>query len=339
MSLPKQIQKQVTAAQEIIDSYEKAVGTDETANTEDSVNQTTDDNENADSGTDSSAQATQQVSTQPAGEDENSPTYKQRWKTLEGQLRAAAARDQQWQQRVQHLEQLIATMQVAPPVQQPAKAAAVTDEDREAFGEDLVDLISRSTKATLEAENESLRRAVADLSQSVRTMQTTLPQVVQNQQVTADERFFSQLGASVPDWAQINNNPQFIEWLKEVDPMTNITRQTYIADAQSTHDVLRVANIFNTWKSLVGITQTQQQGKTQAKSAKAELERQVAPSRSLSTAPAANSSDKQVWSSSLVRQFYDDVRRGAYKGREAERISLERDIFAAQNEGRFNAAA
>jgi len=338
MSLPKQIQKQVTAAQKIIDQFEKDVPAGEEGLDPNAQSAETTDKQPADSGNESSAQTTQQASTQPAGEDENSPTYKQRWKTLEGQLRAAAARDQQWQGRVQQLEQLIATMQIAPTPKAEVPSA-ITAEDREAFGEDLVDLISRSAKATLEEENASLRNSVAELSNAVRSMQGTLPQVVQNQQLTADERFFSQLGTVVPDWNAINSSQPFIDWLLDVDPMTGITRQTYIAEAQRERDVSRVANIFNTWKSLIGSTQTQQQGKAAAKATKTELEKQVAPSRNLSTAPAADSGSKQVWSSSLVRKFYADVRNGLYRGRDAERASLERDIFAAQNEGRFDTVA
>lgn len=341
MSLPKQIQKQVTAAQNIIDEFEKNVQTAEEKVAAEAQSTQTTDNVQADSGKDSAAQVPQQASTQSADEDENSPTYKQRWKTMDGQLRAAAMREQQWQTRVQQLEQLIANMQAAPAATNtPSPAAAkVTAEDREAFGEDLVNLIDRSTKATLAEENASLRNTVADLSNAVREMQSTIPQVVQNQQVSADERFFTQVGSEIPDWKTINNNPVFIDWLLDVDPMTGITRQTYLAEAQRERNVMLVANIFNTWKAINGNTQTQQQGKAAAKATKTELEKQVAPSRNLATTANVSSGDKQIWTSSLVRKFYSDVRNGLYRTRDAERVSLERDIFAAQNEGRFDAAA
>ena len=336
MSLPEQIQKQVTAAQKIIDKFEKSV-LDADGNTIEAQPTTATDNPSADLGTDSSAQDSQQASRQPVVEDENSPTYKQRWQSLDGQLRAAAARENQSNARVQQLEQLLTTMQAAPVSANETAKQGITAEDREAYGDDLVNFIDRSTKATMEAENANLRKNVADLSAAMRSMQSTLPQVVQNQQVSADERFFSHLGTNIPDWENINSNQDFHKWLLDVDPMTGITRQTYLSEAQRERDVSRVANIFNTWKSLVGNNQTQQQGKTAIKATRNELERQVAPSRSLATAaPAPN--DKQIWTSGLIRKYYEDVRNGLYRGRDAERVSLERDIFAAQKEGRYSAA-
>ena len=337
MSLPKQIQKQVTAAKKIIDEFEKGVPNAE--NDADAQPTTTIDTVLADSDTASSEQDSQQASHQPVVEDENSPTYKQRWQTMDGQLRAAASRENQLSGRIQQLEQLLTTMQAQPAiVNEIAPAATVSAEDREAYGEDLVDFIGRSAKAVMEAENANLRKTVTELSDAMRSMQSTLPQVVQNQQLSADERFFSQLGNNVPDWETVNSSQDFHTWLLDIDPMTGITRQTYLSEAQRERDVSRVANIFNTWKSLVGNIQTQQQGKTTARATKNELERQVAPSRSLSTA-APVSGDKQIWTSSLINQYFTDVRKGLYRGRDAERISLERDILSAQKEGRYNAAA
>ena len=341
MSLPKQIQKQVTAAQKIIDQFEKDVQVAEGEILPDASAQSIENKDTnlADSGTEASAQTTQQASHQPVVEDENSPTYKQRWSSLEGQLRAASARDSQQQVRIQQLEQLITSMQAMPEQAQPAPALAVISaEDREAYGEDLVNLISRSAKATVDAESAVLRQRVTDLTNAMQSIQSALPQVVQDQQLTADERFFNHLGASVPDWNTINNNQSFHTWLLDVDPMTGIARQTYLSEAQRERNVSRVANIFNTWKSLDGNTQRQQQGKATQQSTRTELEKQVAPSRNLTTS-APNTDGKQIWTASLVRKFFADVRNGLYRSREPERANLERDIFAAQGEGRFDATA
>jgi hypothetical protein len=72
------------------------------------------------------------------------------------------------------------------------------------------------------------------------------------------------------------------------------------------------------------------------KSATSELERQVAPGRTKSgSAVATNKAN--VYSPDDIRNFFNDVRSGKYKGREAERDRIERDIFAAQRDGRITA--
>lgn len=67
------------------------------------------------------------------------------------------------------------------------------------------------------------------------------------------------------------------------------------------------------------------------------LERLAAPGRAR---PAGGSdapnvpADKPTFTRKQISVFYNDVRRGAYAGREAEKAAREREIFSAQNEGR-----
>ena len=65
-----------------------------------------------------------------------------------------------------------------------------------------------------------------------------------------------------------------------------------------------------------------------------ELEKQVAPGRSRGTNPSSNSSAK-TYTADDIKNFFNDVRSQKYKGRETERDRIERDIFAAQREGRI----
>ena len=52
-------------------------------------------------------------------------------------------------------------------------------------------------------------------------------------------------------------------------------------------------------------------------------------------AVSACNRDQVTYSPEDIRRFFDDVRTGKYKGREQERSRIERDIFAAQREGRI----
>jgi hypothetical protein len=68
------------------------------------------------------------------------------------------------------------------------------------------------------------------------------------------------------------------------------------------------------------------------------LERQVSPGKPRSGSTPTGSSAK-VYSPDDIKKFFEDVRKGKYKGREAERDRLERDIFAAQRDNRIVANA
>lgn len=263
-------------------------------------------------------------------------TVEQRYRTLQGMYNADTGRlraeNQQLNTRLTQLEQLLSTLS-SQPVTMTAAAAErlVTDKDVEEYG-DSIEVMRRVTKEEVSTAN----RRIAELEHMIRQMQTNvLPrveQVAQRQAATAEQTFWSDLTAAVPQWRDINADQKFHSWLLEVDPLTGLTRQTYLEDAQRSLDVRRIASIFSAWQGLSGHSVAQPTRAAQA----TELDRQVSPGRGRSSggAPAASDNGK-TYSSRDIAKFFDDVRKGAYKGREAERDRIERDIFAAQRENRI----
>jgi hypothetical protein len=125
----------------------------------------------------------------------------------------------------------------------------------------------------------------------------------------------------------------------QVDPLTGITRQVYLEDAQRALDARRVSQFFRTWLEANGqaaVAQTNGQRKPSA--AASELERQVAPGRSKNPG-APNSNKGKVYTPQDITNFFNDVKQGRYKGKEQERDRIERDIFAAQRENRIQTNA
>jgi hypothetical protein len=335
MSLPEQIQRQVTEAQEIIKQFEEGKPTNEApAVPTDAVSAAPDN---------ASAQQTQASAPPHGGEDENSPSYAQRWRSLQGSYNSAIQQNRQLIGRVQQLEQLLGTMQQAAPASAPAQglpASAgqhVTDRDREDFGQDMIDFADRVAADRI----APLMEHIGKLERALQQVQGVVPavqNVVARQQQSAEQQFFAELTRLIPAWEQINATQPFQAWLLNLDPMTGISRQTYLEDAQRRGDVQRVASIFNIWQQLSGNSQpapsvTEQP--SQPRTANDELARQVVPGRSLS-APAPSTSQPRTWSGPEITKFYSDVRRGVFKGKEAERNQIEADIFAAQREGRIS---
>jgi hypothetical protein len=124
--------------------------------------------------------------------------------------------------------------------------------------------------------------------------------------------------------------------LLDVDPFTGVTRQTILEDAQKNLDVRRISKFFTAWLEMNGQANAAQD--TQRKSPASELEKQVTPGRSRS-ASAPSGTNAKSYSPTDIQKFFEDVRKGKYKGKEAERDRLERDIFAAQKDGRIIANA
>lgn len=343
MAIPEQIRKQSEAVQDLYKELGAAVagegegtpnsdiGTQEAgANSE--VNQAADTNtgdENANTSTGSEHK--------PADGKDPQEDVVQKYRTLQGMYNAEVPRlhsqNREMQSRLQQMEQLLASMsaqQVSQATTPVSAQEVITAQDHEEYGES-IDVMRR---AALEVINPVMQR-VSQLERLLGQLQgSVVPQVqaiTNRQAMSAEQQFWTDLTAFVPDWRDINNNPDFQSWLLEYDPLTGISRQTILEDAQRNLEVNRVGNFFKSWLAITGQANVAQN--PQAGSA-SELERQVAPGRSRSTGTPAGNAPIQ-YTTKEVEKFYVDIRQGKFKGRDTERAKIERDIFAATRENRI----
>jgi len=329
MALPEQIRKQTEAISKFYeDNSADAAAAPEQQDPagEEVVTEPT-----ADSASDHAPEAARNEQTRPATTVDE--TAEQRYRTLQGMYNADTARlrgeKQELASRVDQLEKLLSSISSAPAQPVASTERLITDKDIEDYG-DSIDVMRRVTKE----ETLAAQRELAELKKLVRDMQLqVVPRVeavAHRQAVSADQAFWSDLTAVVPGWRDINQNREFHSWLLEVDPLTGVTRQSHLENAQKNHDVRRVAAFFSTWQGNSGHSIAQEP----RDAAKSQLEKQVAPGRGrTAAAPAANQA--QTYSPQDITKFFNDVRKGAYKDRETERDRIERDIFAAQREGRI----
>jgi hypothetical protein len=328
MALPEQVRRQSEAIAQLY----KDLNADEAAE----VQQTGDDEaveiEQADSG--ASEVAPQNPAEQRGDDPKGQQTAEQRYRTLQGMYNADTGRlrseNQQLQQRLAQLEQLMTTMSQTPAPPQVADQRFVTEQDIEEYG-DSVDLMRRVTRE----ETLAHQRELAELKDTIRKLQASVvprvEQVAQAQAHSTEQSFWSTLNAMVPDWRDVNADPGFHGWLLEVDPLSGLSRQTFLDNAQRSFDAQRVAQFFNAWKGSAG----NQVAQTQRSAPKSELEKQVVPGKGRTGAAPSSSGNNKTYTPQDIAKFYTDVRQGRFKGRDDERARLERDIFAAQREGRI----
>ena len=224
------------------------------------------------------------------------------------------------------INQLIAEkaeMEVRKTAEVPKAASLITDEDKEAFGPDLIDLIERATDSKV----ASLRDREAQLMSEIKELKGQLGNVTERQVVSEKDRFLSSLAQQVPDWETLNIDPGFLSWLQEVDPVYGIPKQVALSNAYEGGDVARVATIFNSYKGTLAPRAPK------AKTGQQELQCQVAPTRTRSGTPPTNSESDQYFTNQDIEQFYTDWRRGVYD--DAEAAIMEKQIHAAAAEGRI----
>lgn len=343
MAIPEQVRKQSEAVQELYKQLNGEADTSGNAEVEQGTVDAGDDNPPADENVqDNAAQAPADEHTTGASEkeDENSETYAQRWRSLQGSYNATVRQKSELEQRVQQMEQLLASLSAqqsatSTPAQQEQTQPQrlVTDDEVNEYGES-IDVMRKVSREELIPVAQRLAQIENLLQQMQANVVPQVQAVAQRQQVTAEQQFWSDLTAYVPNWREVNDNDGFQSWLLEIDPLTGVARQTYLEDAQRSLDAYRVSAFFQTWLESTGQASVAQS--TPAVSN--ELEKQVSPGRSRGTSASAAKQPK-TYTPDDIKKFFNDVRAGKYKGREQERDRLERDIFAAQRENRIVANA
>jgi hypothetical protein len=261
----------------------------------------------------------------PPGKPATDPeeTWEQRYRSLMGMYNAEVPRlhaqtkelNTQVQVLVSELEQTKAKQAELQQV------PAITDEDREAFGPDLVNLIERAADSKVQA----MRQREASLEAEITALKSQLGDISQRQIISDKDRFFSELSRQVPNWEAINVDQGFLVWLQQVDPVYGVARQQALNQAYEQFNSERVAAVF---KAYTGVVNTPQTARINP-----ELRRQVAPSTSRVSAPPVESGSSKIYSQGEIQEFYNDWRRGYITDDEAARI--ERDIHAAAAEGRI----
>jgi hypothetical protein len=237
--------------------------------------------------------------------------WEQRYKVIEGKYRAEVPRlNADNRELRQQLEALQNEVEQLKSRGTPEPSSLISAEDREKYGDDLLDVIKRAAQEQVSSKNGE----IAELKRQLESVTTTTAK-------SAEVSFFDQLGSLVPDWVSINGEDQFLKWLDEHDEFTGRTRQDLLSDAEKARDANRVAKFFSSWKA----TQESQTTNTQRN-----LEAQVTPDSNRVSKPPVG---KRFFTRSDISAFYAAARRGEVSAKDM--VAMEAEIHAATLEGRI----
>lgn len=236
----------------------------------------------------------------------------QQLSTLQGMMRSTADENQQ-------LRAIIAQMneKSAQPEQSTSSAPAPSaddSKDAELFGEDFVEMVERRISNRLNGLESRLSKAEGSAQKSER-VSTEVRQ----------ERFEKRLAEREPNWQEIDSDPDFREWVSNSN-----TRVAFIQQAMADYDADAIADIFEQYKALTG--KGQQPQNKPAEPAKRSLESKVSPSKGRTSTSAGGAGEKKTWTRSEIAQVFANRRNIPQE----EFAELQRDIFAAQKEGRVD---
>lgn len=255
------------------------------------------------------------------------PDWKQRAKTLEGKYNAEVPRlhgqlkdlNSQLAHALEQIHQL-KTAQPAPP--EPKRQELITKDDEETFGSDLIDL---SRRVVREEFAQLAPLVISEIRKEFNPIREQVGEVQKQTAQTQEERFWTALDTAVPDWRDIDQDPKWLEWLGETDPMVGKPRQEALNEAHTALDSARVAAIFKVWKAAFRPEQPAPQPTNQKRE---ELQRQVAPakSRAATTAPAP----ERNWTGEEYERAFDPRLSATMSADQISQLQAEADKAYAE---------
>ena len=251
----------------------------------------------------------------------------QRWKVLQGMITKKDAELDAMRDLLASINQQKAQEESAPK-QEPV--TLVTEDDVREYGKEYVDFMTRLAKQTF--LNESGNADFAGLAARLDALEGSVKGVEQTSANTAQTMFLTDLGAVVPDWRELNTDPSFLRWLDQADAFTGEPRLGLLQLAVNNNDAARAAAFFNAYKQETG--QAAQTAPEPAPVSRGK-EKLVAPGKAKTATVTPEA--KRTWTNASIAKLYDDKMKGRISQKEFDK--LERDLFAAQTEGRITAAA
>ena len=245
----------------------------------------------------------------------------QKYRTLQGMLDKTNA------DHTAEISKLKAEIEEITSIKEESTKATerlVTDDDERNFGSDLIDLqrrVAKEVAAEFESQLKSLQNENKELKQLVSSTESKV----------AESSFDTRLKSLVPDFAQVNADQRWIEWLDEVDPVLRAPRRVVAQQAFESGDAEGVAYYVDMFKRDTAPVEPVEPPKQDTK--KQELERQVQPSKNASNQTPTSQKGKILTNAQIAGMFKKAAVLSS-SGRLDEARKLEAEIDAAYMEGR-----
>lgn len=294
----------------------------------------------------------------PVGAAPDEATFQRKYQVLQGKYNSEVPRLQrqitELQDENRATRNLIASMteprsrQPDPnetPAPPPAPAKLVTEKETQTFGADLIDVMRRVVREELPGVTAEVDRRLRPVNERIDAVAATAHKATAVAKKQSKEAVIAHMDDHLPAWRTLNEDPEFLAWLDQVDPFSGQERGTLLVAAFERFDAPRVEAFFVGYqKEHAAVTPpTPTPDPTPVPAAppaaagtQVTLESMVAPGTPKPGAPRTpDGADKRVWTRKEISEFYRTVNAGKFRGTPEQRKAIEADIFAAQTEGRI----
>lgn len=113
------------------------------------------------------------------------------------------------------------------------------------FEDEIIDLVNTVNELAANQKNNDPQSLKAEIKKHEEYIQA----IANSETEKAENLFFDGLKKNVADWEIINDDPEFISWLSEIDENSGLTRREILTIARERLNVQAASNIFKTFKN------------------------------------------------------------------------------------------
>ncbi len=175
----------------------------------------------------------------------------------------------------------------------------------EGFADELIDIIEKNGAIPQAAQVDNSR---------IETLESEVAQ-------TKEQRFWVDLGEAAPQWDSLNEDPGFTKFLETVPLGSDIQLGQIMKEAQSKHDVTKIAQIFNAYKPIDGDAKKEDSINKKVEKDIPNLADLATPASTNAAAPIARPGK---WTTAQTTKFYNDVARNPGKYTDAQYLAIEK---------------
>jgi hypothetical protein len=266
----------------------------------------------------------------PQGND----TWEHKYNSMKGRHDRLETTNKHLTERVSGMEQTLAIMAANEPLPTAAPgqpASLLTPEETAEWGPELLDVVGRRAK-------EQFAPVIAGLEDQIKSLNERLQSVGGVMAQDARGRMLEDLTKVLPNWKEVNSNQNFLNWLVLPDTYSGAIRDQLLQAAYTANDTPRVLAFFNGFlaeEAALSPRTPAPDPTVVPDTARVPLESFAAPGRAKTAAAIDAPAEKPSFTRAQVATFYTDVARGSYRGRDDEKIAIERQISEAGREGRI----
>lgn len=271
------------------------------------------------------AEAPVQPQTETKTEEHKDARYwEHRFKTLQGMSEAEKTRLKNHisglESRLVELEDTVKRVKSQPSNSPVDLTKYLSQEEIDTYGADVIKAVVKAAKAA--ADEESGQKMKDELNRQLNPIKEKLNATEVELQTRLEDQFWDELNKKFPKWIEVNENPKWLEWLAQRDPLSGVHRQDLLNSAQKNKDSDRVVAMFTAF--------TQSSPAPQPVTNK---QQQVVPDPVAAPSTLAPSVDARPMTGAEIKKFYSDVAMGKYRFRPQEKEAIEKRINAMMRKG------